>query len=81
MGLGDWFRRRFSSPAESREEEATLRDEYGTRAESGPNAERPEVPAAIPDSGGIEPYTRPGAPAAAETGRAEGEEAPPDQAS
>jgi len=29
MGLGDWFRRLFSSPEESAEESAALREDYG----------------------------------------------------
>ena len=80
MGLGNWFRRRFSSPAGSPEEEATLQDEYGTSPESGPEVERPDLPTAIPASGGILPDARPGAPAAAET-EPESKETPPDQAS
>lgn len=81
MGLGDWFRRRFSSKAGSPEEEATLQDEYGTSPESGPDVERPEVPTAIPASGAVDPDARPGVPAAAETGEAGGAETLPDQPS
>lgn len=58
-----------------------MRDEYGTLPVSGPDVERPDLPMAIPSSGGIDPGGRPGAPAAAEDGEPESEsqEGPADQ--
>jgi hypothetical protein len=34
MGLGDWFRRIFSSPTETAEEEAVRREEFGEQDEA-----------------------------------------------
>lgn len=67
MRLADWFRRFFPSSSVSPEEDATLQDEYGTSPHSGPALERPDVPMAIPASGGTDPDARPGTPADAET--------------
>lgn len=78
MGIADWLRRFFSPSVTSPEDDATLRAEYGTLDESDAAAERPEVPSAVPASGGIAPEARPGAPAAAEVegSEIEGEEPP-----
>lgn len=82
MSLSGWFRRLFSHGVESPAEEATLRDDYGVLPESGPEVERPDVPMAIPASGGIDPGGRPGAPAATEAAEPEdsAQETPTEQA-
>lgn len=71
MSLGAWLRRIFSPALESPEEDAALREEYGSPPGRGPAGERPDVPMAIPGSGGIDPDARPGTPAGAETAGAE----------
>jgi hypothetical protein len=77
VSLGDWFRRLFSSPAESAEEDAALHEEYGATEEDAP-----DVPPGQPTIGGGLGPGVPGLPAAGEAAEAEieSEEAPPDQA-
>jgi hypothetical protein len=81
MSISGWFRRLFSPRVESPDEEATLREDYGAIPESGPEVERPDVPMAIPASGGTDPGARPGAPAVTEAGEPdEDQETPIDPA-
>jgi len=37
MGLGDWFRRIFSAPAETADDEAVLREEFGAESDTAPD--------------------------------------------
>jgi hypothetical protein len=73
MGIGDWFRRIFSSPTESAEEEAVLREEFGEQDEA-PADPRPMRGGAV----------MPGMPASQAQGAVEAEQEelkpPPDPA-
>ena len=75
MGLGDWFRRLFSAPEETSEEEAVRREEFGE-----PN-EAPADPRLTQTAGGA---VMPGMPASQPGDIIEGEceelDPPPDRA-
>jgi hypothetical protein len=43
MGLGDWFRRIFSAPAKTADDEAVLRDEFGAESAESEAAPDPRL--------------------------------------